>query len=232
MSSSLPEDPQLRRRSPSRSSRRAGPPRYGTPSGDSRGCPRRSRRSSASTRTTDVGYGKHILEARYSEPWRSSVTDATRAKMLDYQAAVVAHDMSGGADELAAIYRRVTGQTHAAGRGRRDPPPMWTGTIEMTHAEHATDRRALARAPAACRRRQLHRHGLRLRRDAARATARVRHPRERGDVPPHGRTRRPGPAPVGGPVRRPPGERRAVASPVERRLLQARSARSTRRWTR
>ena len=92
------------------------------------GDPRRRRR----TRTS--GSGKHILEARYSEPWRSTRRRRHRARSWSRRSCPTSPT------------------TRPAGRrrgradlpeGRRaseppkfdvavEPPPMWTGTIELT----------------------------------------------------------------------------------------------------
>src|SRR4051812_21816544 len=77
-----------------------------------------------------LGYGKHIVAARWSEPWLSSVSDATRARSMSEDWGYIAHDTPGGAEGLAAIFRTVGGDPPALLRAVA-PPPLWTGIIEL-----------------------------------------------------------------------------------------------------
>jgi class 3 adenylate cyclase len=78
-----------------------------------------------------LGYGKHVLEVRFSEPWVSSVTDATRVKLVRTELPYIVHDTPGGADRVRELLRSLTGREPPPVRSA-EPPPMWADTIELT----------------------------------------------------------------------------------------------------
>jgi class 3 adenylate cyclase len=78
-----------------------------------------------------IGYGRHIVEARWSEPWLSSVSERTRADSMKQDWGFIAHDTPGGAEGLATIFRNMGGDPPATLRAVA-PPPLWTGIVELT----------------------------------------------------------------------------------------------------
>jgi class 3 adenylate cyclase len=90
--------------------------------------------SKAVLRETDdeiVGIGKHIIELRWSEPWYSSVSDASRQQLIANELAYIAHDTVGGAERIRELFRAATGQAPPAFDALQ-PPPLWSAMIELT----------------------------------------------------------------------------------------------------
>src|SRR3954462_2365087 len=77
-----------------------------------------------------LGYGKHIVTARWTEPWLSSVSDATRQRSMDDDWGYIAHDTPGAVEGLAAIFRELGGVV-PANLAVVEPPPLWTGIVEL-----------------------------------------------------------------------------------------------------
>jgi class 3 adenylate cyclase len=78
-----------------------------------------------------LGYGKHLVEARWAEPWLSSVSDWTRLRSMQEDWGYIAHDTPGGAAGLAELFRKVIGTDPPVSIEAVDPPPLWTGIIEL-----------------------------------------------------------------------------------------------------
>jgi class 3 adenylate cyclase len=83
-----------------------------------------------------LGYGRHIVDVRWSEPWLSSVDDRSRIELIESELPYIAHDTPGGAAELQERVEQATGRRlptlHA-----RQPPPMWARRIRLTLPDQA-----------------------------------------------------------------------------------------------
>jgi class 3 adenylate cyclase len=79
----------------------------------------------------ELGIGRHVLEARYAEPWYATVDDASRRQLVELELPFVAWDTPGGADRVRELYEAATGQPAPAIEAA-EPPPLWTARITLT----------------------------------------------------------------------------------------------------
>lgn len=79
----------------------------------------------------DLGLGRHVLAARYAEPWYASVDDASREQLVSLELPYVAWDTPGGAQRVRELYTQVTGQP-APLIETVEPPPVWSAQITLT----------------------------------------------------------------------------------------------------
>jgi class 3 adenylate cyclase len=78
-----------------------------------------------------LGYGRHIVDVRWSEPWLSSVDDESRLGLVATELPFIANDTPGGAEQLRALVERATGQPLEPFAAEQ-PPPMWARRIRLT----------------------------------------------------------------------------------------------------
>ena len=165
------------------------------------------RRGSARLRARDARDALQRAVAQLRRP-------ATRRQLVELEAPYVAWDI--GADRANALLRDSGhGPVEAV-----EPPPVYTTTVGLVQPGQPTmpvQGTAVRLYHGADFIGTLFLYGS----IPARAAARVRHARQRGDVRAHGRAGRAGPPHSRRPVRRPAGVRVAVAPPAERRLLRA-----------
>jgi class 3 adenylate cyclase len=79
-----------------------------------------------------LGFGRHVLEARWAEPWLSSVDDESRRQLIELELPYIAHDTPGGIEAVRELYRRATGRPAPAGLKAVEPPPLWSARITLT----------------------------------------------------------------------------------------------------
>ena len=79
----------------------------------------------------ELGIGRHVLEARYSEPWYRTVNDASRRQLVELELPYVAWDTPGGAERVRELFAKVTGRP-APPIEAVEPPPVWTAQITLT----------------------------------------------------------------------------------------------------
>jgi len=77
-----------------------------------------------------LGYGRHIIDVRWGEPWFSSVDDLSRAELIQSELPYIAFDTPGGAERLQEMVEQATG-TKIPIRADR-PPAMWARRIRLT----------------------------------------------------------------------------------------------------
>jgi class 3 adenylate cyclase len=78
-----------------------------------------------------LGVGRHIVDVRWSEPWYSSVDEASRTELLAKELPHIAADTPGGAERVREMVKNVTGQA-APPFETAPPPPMWARRIRLT----------------------------------------------------------------------------------------------------
>ncbi len=78
-----------------------------------------------------LGYGRHIIDVRWSEPWFSSVDDRSRAELVSSELPFIAFDTPGGAERLHAMVEQATGMPMDRFEAAR-PPAMWARRIRLT----------------------------------------------------------------------------------------------------
>jgi len=78
-----------------------------------------------------LGYGRHIIDVRWSEPWFSSVDDQSRAELVGSELPFIAFDTPGGAERLHAMVEKATGRPMGPIQAAR-PPEMWARRIRLT----------------------------------------------------------------------------------------------------
>jgi class 3 adenylate cyclase len=81
----------------------------------------------------DLGVGRHVLEARYAEPWYRTVDDASRRQLIEVELPYVAWDTPGGAKRVRELFTQVTG-LNAPPIEPAEPPPLWSAQITLTLA--------------------------------------------------------------------------------------------------
>jgi class 3 adenylate cyclase len=79
----------------------------------------------------ELGIGRHVLQARYGEPWFRSVDDGSRQQLVELELPFVAWDTPGGAERVRELYSEATGQP-APLIEATEPPPVWTAQITLT----------------------------------------------------------------------------------------------------
>lgn len=79
----------------------------------------------------ELGIGGHALGARYSEPWFSSVDDASRRQLVELELPYIAWDTPGGAERVRELFTQATGQP-APPIEAAQPPPVWSAQITLT----------------------------------------------------------------------------------------------------
>ena len=85
---------------------------------------------------TDVlGYGRYIIDVRWSEPWFTTVDDRSRAELVGTELPFIAHDTPGGAEHVQALVEKVTGRPMHQIVAER-PPAMWARRIRLTLPDH------------------------------------------------------------------------------------------------
>jgi class 3 adenylate cyclase len=77
-----------------------------------------------------LGYGRHIIDVRWAEPWFSSVDDLSRTELIQSELPYIAFDTPGGAERLQEMVEAATG-TPIPIRAER-PPAMWARRIRLT----------------------------------------------------------------------------------------------------
>jgi len=80
----------------------------------------------------DFGYGKHVLEARWAEPYLSTVDDASRRQLIEFELPYIAHDTPGGIEAVKELYRKATGRRPPPDLEPAEPPPIWSARITLT----------------------------------------------------------------------------------------------------
>ncbi len=80
----------------------------------------------------EIGFGQHVLEARWSEPWLSSVDDESRRQLIEFELPYIAYDTPGGIERVRELYREATGRPAPPGLEVREPPPLWSARITLT----------------------------------------------------------------------------------------------------
>jgi class 3 adenylate cyclase len=78
-----------------------------------------------------LGYGRHIIDVRWSEPWYSSVDDASREDLIVGELPYIAADTPGGAERTREMVERATGRPMEPFEAAQ-PPPMWARRIRLT----------------------------------------------------------------------------------------------------
>lgn len=78
-----------------------------------------------------LGYGRHIIDVRWSEPWFSSVDDQSRAELVGSELPFIAFDTPGGAEHLRARVEQATGRPMDRFEAAQ-PPAMWARRIRLT----------------------------------------------------------------------------------------------------
>jgi class 3 adenylate cyclase len=78
-----------------------------------------------------LGYGRNIIDVRWSEPWLSSVDEQSRAELVSSELPFIAYDTPGGAERLRAMVEQATGRQMAPFEAKR-PSPMWARRIRLT----------------------------------------------------------------------------------------------------
>jgi len=78
-----------------------------------------------------LGYGRHIIDVRWSEPWFSSVDDRSRAELVQSELPLIAFDTPGGAERLQAMVENAVGRPMDRIRAAQ-PPAMWARRIRLT----------------------------------------------------------------------------------------------------
>ena len=79
----------------------------------------------------DLGIGRHVLAARYAEPWYRTVDDASRRQLVELELPFVAWDTPGGAQRVRELFTEATGQP-APALDAVQPPPVWSAQITLT----------------------------------------------------------------------------------------------------
>ncbi len=79
----------------------------------------------------ELGIGRHVLQARYAEPWYGTVDDASRRQLIEVELPYVAWDTPGGAKRVRELFTEVTGQG-APPIEPAEPPPLWSAQITLT----------------------------------------------------------------------------------------------------
>ena len=82
----------------------------------------------------ELGFGRHAIEVRFSDPWYASISDSSRRRLFDTEVGYMAHDTPGGAQRLAELYQATTGRPIRSQVAAVEPPPMWGNVIELTLA--------------------------------------------------------------------------------------------------
>lgn len=78
-----------------------------------------------------LGYGRHIIDVRWSEPWLSSVDDLSRTELVSSELPYIAADTPGGADHLRDRVEQATGVAMEPFEAIR-PPAIWARRIRLT----------------------------------------------------------------------------------------------------
>jgi class 3 adenylate cyclase len=78
-----------------------------------------------------LGYGRNIIDVRWSEPWFSSVDDRSRTELVQSELPYIAFDTPGGAERLRTMVESATGRPMAPFQAAR-PPAMWARRIRLT----------------------------------------------------------------------------------------------------
>ena len=78
-----------------------------------------------------LGVGRHVLEARYAEPWYRTVDDESRRQLIELELPYVAWDTPGGAQRVRELFTKATGRP-APPIEAQEPPPLWTARITLT----------------------------------------------------------------------------------------------------
>ena len=79
----------------------------------------------------ELGIGRHVLEARYAEPWYRTVDDESRRQLVELELPFVAWDTPGGAQRVRELFTEATGLP-APLIEAVEPPPVWTAQITLT----------------------------------------------------------------------------------------------------
>jgi class 3 adenylate cyclase len=79
----------------------------------------------------ELGFGRHVLLARYAEPWFRTVDDASRRQLVELELPFVAWDTPGGAERVRELFAEATGQP-APPIEAVQPPPLWSAQITLT----------------------------------------------------------------------------------------------------
>src|SRR4051794_25879087 len=77
-----------------------------------------------------LGYGRHIIDVRWSEPWFSSVDELSRTELIQSELPYIAHDTPGGAERLQQMVEQATGRPIPI--RAEQPPAMWARRIRLT----------------------------------------------------------------------------------------------------
>jgi class 3 adenylate cyclase len=79
----------------------------------------------------DLGVGRHVIDARFMEPWVSAVDARSREQLTSTELAYIAHDTPGGVDRVRELFEAATGRT-APPVDDVTPPPLWSAMVTMT----------------------------------------------------------------------------------------------------
>jgi class 3 adenylate cyclase len=82
-----------------------------------------------------LGYGRYIIDVRWSEPWFSTVDERSRAELVGTELPFIAHDTPGGAERVHALVEEATGRPMPPVVAAR-PPAMWARRIRLTLPGH------------------------------------------------------------------------------------------------
>jgi class 3 adenylate cyclase len=77
-----------------------------------------------------LGYGRHIIDVRWSEPWFSSVDELSRTELIQSELPYIAFDTPGGAERLQQMVEQATGRPIPI--TAEQPPAMWARRIRLT----------------------------------------------------------------------------------------------------
>jgi class 3 adenylate cyclase len=78
-----------------------------------------------------LGFGRHIIDVRWADPWLSSVDDESRLELVASELPFIAHDTPGGAERIRTMVERATGQPMEPFEAAQ-PPPLWARRIRLT----------------------------------------------------------------------------------------------------
>ena len=79
----------------------------------------------------ELGYGQHLIDVRWSEPWVSAVDDASLAELVAGELPYIAADTPGGVERVRAMVEAATGRSPEPFGAQRSPS-VWARQIRIT----------------------------------------------------------------------------------------------------
>jgi class 3 adenylate cyclase len=83
------------------------------------------------TDDSEVGIGRHVVDARFIEPWFSAVDESSREQVTGMELAYIAHDTPGGVDRVRELYEAATGRPPPPFEAA-EPPPLWSAMVHLS----------------------------------------------------------------------------------------------------